>query len=92
MRKYMLEHLGLEQELGYCSLDALLDAVASGKEWPVTAPLPPCGPALCRRMPTPGGDATTVSVPPVALGTRPAPNLPSPPHFLIILLINHIYA
>ena len=36
-----VEHLNLEQELGYCSLDVLLDAVASGKVWPVTATHPP---------------------------------------------------
>ena len=49
VHKYTLEHLrliaqckhlGLEQELGYCSLDAMLDAVASGKEWPVRHPHP----------------------------------------------------
>ena len=83
------------QVLGYCSIDALLDAVASGTEWPVMAPLPPvaqhCAAAAgapgqtatdaapTARMPTPEGDATTVPVPPVAQTVCEAPKAIVPP-------------
>ena len=50
VRKYAVEHLhliaqikrlNLGQELGFDSIDAMLDVVASGEEWPIMVPSHP---------------------------------------------------
>ena len=78
-----IKQLNLGQELGYDSLDAMLDVVASGEEWPIRVPPPPAvrrvaeaagapGQTATNAAPTtrvhqPQGSASSVSVPPVVL-------------------------
>ena len=48
----------LGQELGYDSLDAMLDVVASGEEWPIRVPPPPVVRRVAEAAGAPGQTAT----------------------------------
>ena len=70
VRKYAVEHciwyikrLNLGQEIGYDSLDAMLDVVASGEEWPVGGPPPPVARRIAEAAGAPGQTATDAAPP-----------------------------
>ena len=53
-----IKPLNLGQELGYDSLDAMLDVVASGEEWPIRVPPPPAVRRVAEAAGAPGQTAT----------------------------------
>ena len=63
-----IKRLNLGQELGFDSIDAMLDVVASGEEWPITVPPLP----EVRRVAAPAGSpgqTVTDAAPPIYMLT-----------------------
>ena len=72
VRKYAVEHLrlvahikrlNLGQELGYDSLDAMLDVVALEEEWPIRGPPAPVARHVAEAAGAPGQTATDAAPP-----------------------------
>ena len=81
-----IKRLGLDRQLGYESLDAMLDVVASGEEWPVRGPPPPVARCIAEAAGAPGQTATDAT-PPTRMrqpqgssSTAPVPSVVLPVH------------